>query len=57
MTILPPCPLYRLPQEGVAQIEERPAHLERSELKISLRTSNDLLKKYFTGVLRHLGFC
>lgn len=39
------CPLYALPPEGMAQLKSASPHLQSSQLKVSLPTSNDLLKK------------
>jgi hypothetical protein len=37
-------PLYKLPTEGVAQIEGRPSYLERSVLEVYLPTSKIRIK-------------
>lgn len=44
-SILPLWPKYRLPPEDVAQSNGSSAHLKNSGLKVSLPTSNDLLRK------------
>ena len=42
-----PCPLYRLPREGVAHIKDGSSCLKSSGLKVSLPTANDLIRKIF----------
>jgi hypothetical protein len=39
-----PCPLYRPPTEGVIQIKGGSSHHKRSELKLAVSISNNLLK-------------
>jgi hypothetical protein len=43
--LLYPCPLYRLPEEGVAQNKGRSSYHKRSRIKVHLPPSNDFLKK------------
>ncbi|EDL82258.1 rCG29069 [Rattus norvegicus] len=44
-SFLPPCPLYRLPAESVAQIKGGSYYFKISGLKIGFPTSNYLIKK------------
>ena len=46
-SVLLSCPLYGLPTEGVAQIKGGSCCLKGAELKVSLTTLNNLLKKKY----------
>ena len=44
-SFLLPCPLYRLPAEGVAQIKGGLSHLKQSGLKVGPLVLKDLIKE------------
>ena len=58
VSFLFPCPLYRLPTEGVLQIKDASSHLKSCGLKLYIPMSNDWIKKKNPSQVlpNHLGF-